>query len=104
MLMFLALEFSALSVALGFVAVATGGAARLVFVWASVSFALVALAYFGKPELVFAKHRESGRIRLRAKALLWPYLLLTWGMWHVARLFDRKAPFAELAPGLYIGR
>ncbi|MEO7650743.1 MAG: dual specificity protein phosphatase family protein, partial [Bryobacteraceae bacterium] len=66
--------------------------------WPAVSLALVCCAYSGAGAAVFQK--RNGRLSWPAAALLAPYLLgaLVW------LRINRHDPYAEVAPGLYVGR
>jgi protein-tyrosine phosphatase len=96
------LAFGFLSAYLLTLAAFAGGAAW-VLAWPALSFALVAAAYAGLGARIFGK-RPTGRLAPWAVLLLWPYLLLTWAVWHAGRLFDRRACASEVAPGLWLGR
>jgi protein-tyrosine phosphatase len=71
--------------------------------WPSVSFLLVAAAYFVLGPAIFGK-RPVGTMSTVAVAILLPYLLLTWTSWHLLRLMSREDCYNELVPGLLIGR
>ncbi|MDC0711207.1 tyrosine-protein phosphatase [Stigmatella sp. ncwal1] len=75
----------------------------LLLLWPALSLLLVALAYAGAGARIFGK-QPDGTLRLPALVALLPYLLLTWGVWHLARVFSREPPYAEVVPGLFIGR
>lgn len=70
------------------------------FLWPAGSLLVVTLAYAGGGPAFFRKHR--GRQLLAVRWLLNPY---RWVAAQTARYFNRKTPtFAELEPGLFIGR
>ncbi|NPC69649.1 hypothetical protein HPP05_07800 [Corallococcus exiguus] len=71
--------------------------------WPALSFAVVALAYAGPGARAFGK-RPDGRMRPWAVFALLPYLLLTWGTWHLARRSSRERAFDEVVPGVLVGR
>lgn len=74
-----------------------------VLLWPGVSFLLVAAGYFGLGPRIFGK-RPDGTMAAFAVAVLLPYLLLTWGTWHLLRLIIREDCYNELLPGLFVGR
>jgi len=97
-----ALTFGALALLLGVLALREGGPA-LLLLWPALSSLTLALAYAGAGAWILGK-QPDGTMRLPALAVLLPYLLLTWSVWHLARLFSREPPHAEVVPGLFIGR
>lgn len=72
--------------------------------WGALSLAMVGVAYAGQGHAIFQKDPRTGRIPWHRKLPLGPYLAITWLFWHIVRLASRARPFAELAPGLFIGR
>ena len=74
-----------------------------VLLWPAGSFLLVAGAHAGLGPGVLGK-QSDGRVTLWAVMLLFPYLLLTWGLWHMLRLLSREDCWNEVAPGLFLGR
>ncbi|WP_164021805.1 tyrosine-protein phosphatase [Pyxidicoccus trucidator] len=96
------LVFATGAALLTFLATRLGGAWWLLL-WPAVGFAAVALAYAGGGPRVFGK-QPDGRMRPEALLVLLPYLLLTWGTWHLARKLSREPPHAEVVPGLRVGR
>lgn len=75
----------------------------LALIWPALSFALVSLAYWGYPELVFAK-RSTGTLPTSRQVLLAPFLILTWGTWHLLRLLSREPRIDALTSDILIGR
>lgn len=71
--------------------------------WPAVSFALVALGYAGLGPRVLGK-RPDGRIAAWSLALMLPFLLFTWAVWHATRLLSPGPSAHEVAPGLWVGR
>lgn len=72
-------------------------------IWASVSFGWVALGYAGLGVRVFGK-RPDGRIPWSLKALLLPYLSLTWVTWYLYRFISREDAFNRIDDDLAVGR
>ncbi|MGK7904670.1 MAG: hypothetical protein AB4352_25345 [Hormoscilla sp.] len=71
--------------------------------WCGVSFIIVGIAYGGLGAKVFGK-QSDGSMAWWAIALLWPYLLLTWSMWHVQRIASKEKCCHEVGPGIWLGR
>jgi protein-tyrosine phosphatase len=89
--------------AIGWLAIAVArGGAWWVAVWPATAFALVAAAYGGAGVGVFAK-RPDGRMAWWAVALLLPFLLMTWTVWHLQHWRDGNRS-CQIRPGLWIGR
>jgi protein-tyrosine phosphatase len=96
------LVFAAFSAYLVVLAVHLGGLAWLLL-WPALSFLLVAAAYAGLGPGVCGK-RPDGGLACWAVLLLFPYLLLSWAVWHLQRLLSREAACNEVVPGLWVGR
>ena len=94
--------FLVLGLSMGYVAT-TGRGLQWLLVWPAVSFAAVGIAYAGVGAGLFGK-KPDGALRFASVALLMPYLLLAWFVWHVARVLKREEPFDSLIPGVFIGR
>lgn len=93
-----------LTLAIGCAALAfTRGGAWWLALWPAVSFLLVAIGYAGLGPRVLGK-RADGRIVPWSLALMGPFLLFTWAVWHASRLASRDACAHEVAPGLWVGR
>jgi hypothetical protein len=71
--------------------------------WLGGSFLLVGGSYLLKTPAIFGK-RSNGSIPPWHIILLLPYLLLTWAIWHVKRVFGSERAYDELVPGVLIGR
>jgi protein-tyrosine phosphatase len=97
-----ALAFGILSLLLIAYAIVLGGWAWALL-WPAASFLVVSVAYAGAGPRLLGKRRD-GRIAAWALILLFPFFLLTWGVWHVQRLVSRQSAATEVAPGLWIGR
>jgi protein-tyrosine phosphatase len=97
-----AVTFTLLGAYLIVLGVALGGLA-LLLLWPGLSFVLLGAAYAGLGPRLLGK-RPDGRLAWWAMLLLFPYLLLTWGVWHLQRLLGREAACNEVAPGLWVGR
>ena len=72
-------------------------------VWPGMSLTLVGLAYLRLGPSVFGK-KSDGTMAWYSVALLLPYLLVAWVVWHVARIVGREDCYNEAAPGLFVGR
>ena len=72
-------------------------------VWPGMSLTLVGLAYLRLGPSVFGK-KSDGTMAWYSVALLLPYLLAVWVVWHVARIVGREDCYNEAAPGLLVGR
>lgn len=94
--------FATAAVLLAFLASRLQGAGWLLL-WPAWSFAIVALAYAGVGARAFGKQAD-GRMRPWAVLALLPYLLLTWGTWHLARRISRERVLDEVVPGVLVGR
>ena len=77
--------------------------AAFFLLWAAISFGCVALGYAGLGARIFGKGKD-GRITLAMKILLLPYLLYTWGVWHLYRLFSHENAFNRINDDLVVGR
>ncbi|MFP2956777.1 tyrosine-protein phosphatase [Myxococcus sp. 1LA] len=71
--------------------------------WPAVSFALVAVTYAGAGPKLLGK-LPNGRMQPIAVLALLPYLLLTWGTWHLVRRLSRERPYDRVVPGVVVGR
>jgi protein-tyrosine phosphatase len=79
------------------------GGSVLLLLWPAASLLILAAAYAGLGPRVYGK-RSDGRLSPLPVVLVLPYLLLTWLVWHLFRLFDREPCCHEVAPGLWLGR
>lgn len=71
--------------------------------WSGISFLAAGLGYGWMGPRVFGK-KANGHMAWPHVALLFPFLLFTWGLWHVQRLLAHEAGSHEIAPGLWLGR
>lgn len=71
--------------------------------WIGLSFVLAGLAYGWLGPKVFGK-REDGTLSPWAIAMLLPFYLLTWGLWHIQRVLTREPCCNEIVPNLWLGR
>jgi len=94
--------FSLIAVLLLVYAATTGGWFWLLL-WPAISFGAVASAYFGLGPRVFGK-RPNGTLSVISVAILLPYLLYLWVIWHVMRFVSREPPYNVLPSGVLIGR
>ena len=98
----LILLFSLLALLLAWYAVSLRGGFWLLL-WPSLSFSLVAAAYAGLGPSLFAK-TQAGTLPPRTVLMLGPYLLLSWVGWLALRALQGKAPWAQVAPEIFLGR
>lgn len=75
----------------------------VLLLWPAMSFGLVGAAYFGHYHQIFGK-RPDGTMRIGAVAILLPYLLCLWTVWHCLRLVTRDSKYDQLADNILIGR
>jgi hypothetical protein len=79
------------------------GLAGAPLIWFGANFMAIGANYaFPRHFGVFRK--KNGQISLPRKVLLLPYLTLLHVTWHLLRKTSSDAPFAELTPGIFIGR
>lgn len=71
--------------------------------WPALSFLLLGLAYAGLGSALLGK-QTGGSLAWWAVLLLLPYLLITWGIWHVQRRVSREPVCNEVVSGVWIGR
>ena len=72
-------------------------------IWPALSFGVVGLGYLALGRRVFGK-RPDGSMSLASVALLLPYLLYLWAVWHIIRLVSREPAHDNLVDGILIGR
>jgi hypothetical protein len=65
---------------------------------------LVVGASYGFPRHISIFRKSQGRLEILRKLFLLPYLVPFYSIWHVLRLTLPEPPFAEVAPGFFIGR
>jgi len=87
---------------LAFYAFASGGW-FLLLAWPAISFGVIGLAYLTFGHRVFGK-RPDGSMEFASVAILLPYLLYLWGVWHIIRLLFREPAHNTLVDGVLIGR
>lgn len=79
------------------------GGVGWLLLWPASSFLLISMAYAGVGPSLLGK-RPDGTIAPASLVLLLPFLLLTWLSWHGLRLFSRRPPYHQIAPGVWLGR
>ena len=94
--------FSTLSLLLAFYAFTTGGW-FLLLVWPAISFGVIGLAYLTLGHRVFGK-LPDGSMAFASVAILLPYLLYLWAVWHIIRLVSREPAYNTLVDSVLIGR
>lgn len=71
--------------------------------WPALSFGVVGLCYgLNRPEW-FGKSAD-GSLSGLVVVFLGPFLMMTWGTWHLARLLERKPAYHRVNDGLFVGR
>lgn len=100
--MLFVIVFGLLSLYLIFLAIVLQPTAWLLL-WPALSFAILAAAFAGLGARVFGK-RATGEMAWWSTALLLPYLLLAWGVWHLWRWRTSEDCCNEVCPGLWVGR
>jgi len=83
-------------------AVAKGGWWTLL-AWSGGAFSIASVAHLATAPGLLGK-RPDGRMKTLGLLALIPYLLVTWGRWHVEWRLLRERPWDEVAPGLFLGR
>ncbi len=79
------------------------GLSGLPLVWFGATMLAIGANYaFPQRFVVFRK--KNGQLAFACKVLLLPYLVMLYGVWHLIRKTSSEPAFAELAPGLLIGR
>lgn len=94
--------FTTVAVLLAITAFMHGGWYRIAL-WPSLSFALIAIGYFGLGPAVYGKSAD-GRLAITNQLLLLPYLVYAWGTWHILRIIKRESAFDQLTDHIYVGR
>jgi hypothetical protein len=94
--------FSTLSLLSAFQAFTSGGW-FLLLAWPAISFGAIGLAYLTLGHRVFGK-RSDGSMTFASVAILLPYLLYLWVVWHLIRLVSREPAYNTLVDGVLIGR
>ena len=76
--------------------------AIILFCWPALSWLAVGWNYLHPDAGVFAKRGPT--VPTLRKLCILPHTLLLYVVWHATRLFSREPAFAELLPGVLIGR
>ena len=71
--------------------------------WSGGSWVVAGCAYGFVGARAFGK-RPDGKIAWWSVALLLPFLLATWLLWHVQLALTKEPPYVEVAPGIWLGR
>ena len=79
------------------------GPVGVLWAWSALSFLLVAAGYMWIGPSLFGK-QPNGKLPLWRVVLLLPYLLMSWGLWHLQILLTREPCCHEVAPGMWLGR
>lgn len=83
--------------------IATQNSGLWILYWPAVSFLVVSVAYLCNSPRVFGKS-QAGRIRALSKCVLFPYLGLLWGTWHLLRFCKSEPAWHKLTDTILIGR
>jgi protein-tyrosine phosphatase len=75
----------------------------LLLVWVGFGFFVTGLGHLGLGARIYAKNRR-GVLPLWSKVLHLPFLLYTWGVWHVTRFFSREPLYDRITDSVTIGR
>lgn len=94
--------FTFLAVAL-LVKAIQGGVGYIALIYPAVTFAIVAIGYFGVGPRIFGKNLNGKRKWLSILMLL-PYMLLTLMTWHLMRLVSRESATDQLSPDFILSR
>lgn len=81
----------------------TAGPIGVLWAWSALSFLLVSAAYLRLGPSLFGK-RADGTLPLWRVVLLLPFLLMSWGLWHLQILLTREPCCHEVTPGVWLGR
>jgi protein-tyrosine phosphatase len=100
--MLLAAIFSLFAFGLAAAAVWHGGW-EWILLWPATDFLVIAMAYAGGGARLLGK-RRGGSLHPAAVAMHLPFLILTWGLWHVAGWARGSRDASLVAEGLWLGR
>lgn len=76
---------------------------NLLILWFGCSFITLGIAYAGVGAKIFGK-KKNGQISKWSLALMLPYILLTWAVWHIQRFISKEDCCNEIAPEIWLGR
>ncbi len=83
--------------------IATQNSGLWILYWPALSSLVVSVAYLRNSPRVFGKS-QAGRIRALSKCVLFPYLVLLWGTWHLLRFCKSEPASQKLTDTILIGR
>ncbi|RJP20650.1 MAG: hypothetical protein C4527_24760 [Candidatus Omnitrophota bacterium] len=98
--------YAALLISIGFLFVLTGvkqGELGWLLAWLGCNFVVTGFGYWNIGSKIFGK-RESGTLPLWSKIFHLPYLLCSWSIWRLIRLFSKEPPYHHVTESLAIGR
>lgn len=72
-------------------------------VWSGASWILAGMAYAFRAGWAFGKRPDGGMNRLNV-LLFFPFLAVTWLLWHIQKVLTREPVHNEIAPGIWLGR
>jgi len=81
----------------------TASALSWLLIWSGLAWITAAAAYSGIGPGVFGK-RVDGQLSPVNIALILPYLLPSWGLWHLQRVTSREDVCNEIVDGVWLGR
>lgn len=100
------MEYPILFLVLGAFLAAMGakvGGFGYVLVWLGASFVLTGIGHIACGGRIYGK-KPAGALPLWSKLLHGPFLVYTWGIWHLVRLFSREEATSRVNDSLSIGR
>lgn len=83
--------------------IATRNSGLWILYWPALSSLVVSVAYLRNSPRVLGKS-QAGRIRALSKCVLFPYLVLLWGTWHLLRFCKSEPAWHTLTDTILIGR
>lgn len=72
-------------------------------IWISLSLIALGLTYLGFQQFCLPKN-QNGKISWWGKIVYLPFLIFTYVVWHVYRIFSREEPSNRVTQNLFIGR
>lgn len=85
------------------IAASVHGSWFLILYWPATSFGIVAAGYLYFGARVFGK-LPSGQMAVANRILLLPFLVGTWTVWYLLRVFQRERPYHQITETIIAGR